>query len=57
MAFLEYVTKEAFAPFGTVIELPDSAKEGFYVVEREEGSPWRIGVFNPLLIPRRVLSR
>ena len=45
MAFLEYVTKEAFAPFGTVIELPDSAKEGFYVVEREEGSPWRIGVF------------
>ena len=36
MALLEYVTKEAFAPFGTVIEHPDPSKGGFCVVEREE---------------------
>ncbi len=47
MALLEYVTKEAFAPFGTVIEHPDPAKGGFCVVEREENDPWRIGIFSP----------
>lgn len=45
MALLEYVTKEAFAPFGTVIEHPDPAKGGVCVVEREENDPWRIGIY------------
>ena len=45
MALLEYVTKEAFAPFGTVIEHPDPSKGGFCVVEREENDPWRIGIY------------
>lgn len=42
---LEYVTKEAFAPFGSVIEFPESAKEPFVIVDTEEKEPWRIAVF------------
>lgn len=42
---LEYVTRESFAPFGSVIEFPGEVKEQFWIVETEEKEPWRIAVF------------
>ncbi len=45
MALLEYITKEAFTPFGTVLEFPEGSGDGFWVVETEEKEPWRIGLF------------
>lgn len=45
MGLLEYVTKEAFAPFGSVIEFPKEEKEAFYIIETEEEHAWRLAVF------------
>lgn len=45
MPSLEYITEESFAPFGSVIEFPESVQDGFYIVETEENAPWRIAVY------------
>lgn len=45
MVRLESVTKEAFAPFGTVMEFPEDCTDCFYIVDTEEEKPWRIAVF------------
>lgn len=45
MAKIERITKESFAPFGTVIEFPEGNKENFCIVDTEELKPWRIAVF------------
>ena len=42
---LEYVTREAFEPFGSVIEFPKGTEEKFFVVDTEEKEPWRVAVF------------
>ena len=44
MALIECITKEAFAPFGSVIEIPQGGEDGFYIVEAEEEAPWRQAV-------------
>lgn len=45
MVRLESVTKEAFAPFGTVLEFPEGYEENFYIVDTEAEKPWRVAVF------------
>lgn len=45
MTQLESVTKEAFAPYGTVLEFPEECTEQFYIVDTEANAPWRIAVF------------
>ena len=45
MASLEYVTKEAFAPFGSVIAFPEAVEDAFFIVDTEEKEPWRIAVY------------
>lgn len=45
MKQLECITKEAFEPFGTVLEFPEGYEENFYIVDTEEKEPWRIAVF------------
>lgn len=45
MVRLESVTKEAFAPFGTVMEFPGDCTDCFYIVDTEEEKPWRVAVF------------
>lgn len=42
---LESITKEAFEPFGTVLEFPEQCEEQFYIIDFEKSSPWRIAVF------------
>lgn len=45
MRQLESVTKEAFAPFGTVLEFPEGYTDTFYIVDTDEENPWRVAVF------------
>lgn len=45
MALVECITKEAFVPFGSVIEIPQGGEDGFYIVEAEEEAPWRLAVY------------
>lgn len=45
MVRLESVTKEAFAPFGTVMEFPEDCMDCFCIVDTEEEKPWRVAVF------------
>lgn len=42
---IKSITKEAFEPFGTVIEFPSECKDNFYIVATEEKQPWRVAVF------------
>lgn len=45
MKQLEYVTREAFQPFGSVIEFPEEVEDNFFIVDSEEKEPWRVAVF------------
>lgn len=45
MAEIEVITRETFAPFGTVLEFPETTADDFYIVDTEEKEPWRIAVF------------
>lgn len=45
MAYLESITKDNFAPFGEVVEFPEGCNDPFYIVAKEENSPWRLAVF------------
>lgn len=45
MAEIEVITRETFAPFGTVLEFPETTTDDFYIVDTEEKEPWRIAVF------------
>ena len=42
---IESITKEAFAPFGTVIEFPEKCREDFYIADTDPQNPWRVAVF------------
>lgn len=45
MAEIQVITRETFAPFGTVLEFPETTADDFYIVDTEEKEPWRIAVF------------
>lgn len=45
MRELESITRENFAPFGTVLEFPEEWQENFRIIDTEEHQPWRIAVF------------
>lgn len=45
MAEIEVITRESFAPFGTVIEFPEGNQDAFYIADTEDKEPWRIAVF------------
>lgn len=45
MVELESVTREAFAPYGTVLEFPEACTDNFYIVDTEAEQPWRVAVF------------
>lgn len=45
MRELESITRENFAPFGTVLEFPEDWPDNFCIVDTEEQQPWRIAVF------------
>lgn len=45
MAEIEVITRDAFAPFGTVIEFPEENTDTFFIADTEEKEPWRIAVF------------
>jgi len=42
---VESITREAFEPFGTVLEFPEGFEDTFYIVDTEEVSPWRVAVY------------
>lgn len=41
---LQFITRENFAAFGTVIALPDTGEENWYIVDGDTENPWRIAV-------------
>ena len=45
MVKLESVTREGFAPFGTVLEFPDGCTGNFCIIDTEKEEPWRVAVF------------
>lgn len=42
---VESITREAFEPFGTVLEFPEGFEGNFRIVDTEEEKPWRVAVF------------
>lgn len=42
---LESITREAFEPFGTILEFPEGFEGNFYIVDTEKEEPWRVAVF------------
>lgn len=42
---LQFITAEAFAPFGRVLEMLPDGDDRFQVVITEEKEPWRLAVF------------
>lgn len=45
MVIVESITREAFAPYGTVLEFPEEFDGNFYIVDTDEANPWRVAVF------------
>lgn len=45
MIIINSITKEGFAPYGTVLEFPKGSTETFCIIDTEENSPWRVAVF------------
>lgn len=45
MVTLESITREAFEPFGTVLEFPEGFEGNFYIVDTDNENPWRVAVF------------
>ena len=42
---VESITREAFEPFGTDLEIPEGFEGNFRIVDTEEEKPWRVAVF------------
>lgn len=42
---VESITREAFEPFGTVLEFPEGFEGNFRIIDTEEEKPWRVAVF------------
>lgn len=43
---IRFITAQAFAPYGTVLEFPESPPDPrFYVVVTESGAGWRLAVY------------
>jgi len=45
MRDLKTITKESFAPYGTVIKFPEDFTGNFLILETEQEQPWRLAVF------------
>lgn len=45
MKELQSISREAFAPFGRVVEFPEDFQDIYYIVETEEEKPWILAVF------------
>lgn len=45
MVKIETITRENFAPFGTVIEFPEGDDGNFYIADTDDANPWRLAVF------------